>query len=116
MLGRYGGEEFALLLPGVTEEEALSRADRLRGAVGKIGFISPLGESFCGGCNRLRLTSDGNLRPCLLCDIELALLPALRAGEPILPILQQAVDAKPVGHQLAQTRQKMNRCMLQIGG
>ena len=89
---------------------------RLRGAVGKIGFISPLGESFCGGCNRLRLTSDGNLRPCLLCDIELALLPALRAGEPILPILQQAVDAKPVGHQLAQTRQKMNRCMLQIGG
>lgn len=33
VLGRYGGEEFALLLPGVTEEEALSRADRLRGAV-----------------------------------------------------------------------------------
>ncbi len=43
-------------------------------ARGTIGFINPLSESFCENCNRLRLTADGNLRPCLLSDVEVPLL------------------------------------------
>jgi cyclic pyranopterin phosphate synthase len=93
-----------------------AREFRLRGALGTIGFISPLGESFCGQCNRLRLTADGKLRPCLFSDIEVPLLPALRAGEPILPLLEKAVALKPEGHTLHANSLPLSRCMSQIGG
>lgn len=86
------------------------------GAQGRLGFISPLSEHFCQGCNRLRLTADGHLRPCLLSDAEIPLLPALRRGEEILPYLQQAVGMKPRGHELVQNHRPRNRCMTQIGG
>ena len=81
-----------------------------------MGFISPVSDHFCGECNRLRLTADGNLRPCLLSDLEIPLLPALRRGEPLLPILQQAVGMKPLGHELAHNHRPEGRCMIQIGG
>lgn len=48
----------------------LARAYRILGAPGTVGFISPLGEHFCTTCNRLRLTADGRLRPCLLLSDE----------------------------------------------
>ncbi len=88
----------------------------LTGGKGRVGFISPLSHHFCEECNRLRLTADGNFRPCLLQDIEVPLLPALRAGEPILPYLQKAIEAKPIGHELAMNHLPTGRCMLQIGG
>jgi cyclic pyranopterin phosphate synthase len=88
----------------------------LRGGAGSIGFISPLGESFCEDCNRLRLTADGYLRPCLMSDVEVNVLPALRAGEPVLPLLQQAAALKPEGHALAEHQAPAGRCMMQIGG
>ncbi len=93
-----------------------AREYRLPNGLGRIGFISPLGEHFCEHCNRLRLTADGALRPCLLSDVEVPLLPALRAGEPILPYLQQAVSLKPLGHELAQHHLPLSRGMFQIGG
>jgi len=89
---------------------------QIPGAKGTIGFINPLSKSFCVRCNRLRLTADGNLRPCLLSDGEVALLPALRAGEDILPLIRQAVAAKPSGHELARQHTPVGRCMTQIGG
>jgi GTP 3',8-cyclase len=89
---------------------------RLLGGLGKIGFISPLGEAFCDRCNRLRLTADGKLRPCLFSNIEVPLLPALRAGEPILPLIEEAVALKPSGHTLHQEPVFLGRCMAQIGG
>ncbi len=49
----------------------------LQGAVGKIGLISPLSRHFCARCNRLRVTSDGKLKPCLFSDAEVDLRPAL---------------------------------------
>lgn len=93
-----------------------SRAYKLRGAKGAIGFISPLGESFCEDCNRLRLTADGHLRPCLMSNVEVPVLPALRSGQPVLPLLQQAIDLKPQGHELAHHEAPSGRCMMQIGG
>ena len=63
-----------------------------------MGFISPVGDHFCQSCNRLRLTSDGYLRPCLLSDVEVPLREALRRGDPILPLIEQAVALKPEGH------------------
>lgn len=89
---------------------------RAEGAPGKIGFITPLGEMFCDQCNRLRLTADGHLKPCLLSDGEIDLLPALRAGEPIFPYMQQAVELKPQGHELLEKHLPAGRCMQQVGG
>ena len=82
-------------------------------------MISPVSDHFCEGCNRLRLTADGKLRPCLLDDGEVDLLPALRKGAPpadLAAFIEQAVANKPRQHQLAQGRAPHQRTMTQIGG
>src|SRR5574340_502079 len=90
---------------------------RIPGGKGKIGFISPLSEhTFCQRCNRLRLTADGFLRPCLMSNQEIPVLPALRSGEPVLPLLLQAVEEKPESHKLASEPAPEGRRMTQIGG
>ncbi len=83
---------------------------------GNIGFISPLSNHFCEQCNRLRLTADGSFRPCLLQDVEVPFLAAMRAGEPLLPYIQKAIMVKPLGHELSQAHLPAGRCMMQIGG
>ena len=93
-----------------------ARTFRIPGALGTVGFISPLGEHFCQNCNRLRLTADGFLRPCLLLDGEVNVREALRADEPLLPLIQKAVDAKPKGHELLSQHYPESRRMAQIGG
>jgi cyclic pyranopterin phosphate synthase len=109
-------EPLALVaLPGHLHDGP-AREFQIPGAQGRIGFISPLSEHFCEECNRLRLTADGAFRPCLLQDIEVPVLTAMRAGADVLPLMQQAVDAKPSGHELAQASLPRARCMLQIGG
>jgi cyclic pyranopterin phosphate synthase len=93
-----------------------ARTFRIPGALGTVGFISPLGEHFCQNCNRLRLTADGYLRPCLLLDGEVNVREAIRTGKPLLPFLQEAVDAKPQGHELLLQHYPESRRMAQIGG
>ncbi|XCN71471.1 MAG: GTP 3',8-cyclase MoaA [Candidatus Electrothrix aestuarii] len=73
------------------------------GAKGKIGFISPISHRFCDRCNRLRLTSEGMLRSCLLDDRETDLRSVLRQGgsdQDIQQALLAAVRNKPKGHQM----------------
>lgn len=89
---------------------------RLGEGEGRIGFISPIGERFCAACNRLRLTADGHLRPCLLSDIEVDIRDAVRQGRTLLPLFQQALMLKPQGHELDQSITPSGRCMMQIGG
>jgi cyclic pyranopterin phosphate synthase len=96
-----------------------ARYHRLPGANGTIGFVSPLSEHFCGACNRLRLTADGQLRPCLLSNHEIDLRAPLRSGaslEEIAAILERAVLAKPSGHHLDEHAAVEDRVMAQIGG
>ena len=93
-----------------------ARTFRIPSALGTVGFISPLGEHFCQNCNRLRLTADGHLRPCLLLDGEVNVREAIRKGQSLLPFLQQAVDAKPQGHELFLQHYPESRRMAQIGG
>ncbi len=88
----------------------------LEGGRGRIGFISPLSEHFCQQCNRMRLTADGSFRPCLLQDVEVPFLSALRSGEPVLPYLTKAMQSKPAGHELEQNHLPTLRGMNQIGG
>jgi cyclic pyranopterin phosphate synthase len=93
-----------------------SRTFCIPGALGTVGFISPVGEHFCKDCNRLRLTADGFLRPCLLLDGEFNVREALKAGAPLLPVIRQALDSKPEGHELYLSHFPESRRMAQIGG
>ncbi len=92
---------------------------RFPGARGTVGFISPLSEHFCFACNRLRLTVDGKLRPCLMSDEEVDLKDPLRRGaslEEIKGLIQQAVAAKPERHHLQEGVFPTGRTMCQVGG
>ncbi|MCK5123649.1 MAG: GTP 3',8-cyclase MoaA, partial [Dehalococcoidia bacterium] len=75
---------------------------RLAGAKGTIGFISPLTETFfCSQCNRMRLTPDGRLRPCLLGENEIDLKTPLRNDAPmdkLKRLILKAVASKPEHH------------------
>jgi len=93
-----------------------ARTFRLRGAQGTVGFIAPLGQRFCHACNRLRLTSDGRLRPCLLAGADLSIRGALRSGAPLEPLLLRAVAAKPEGHGLHRGWLANDLHMCEIGG
>lgn len=91
---------------------------RLPRALGTVGFIAPLSHPFCADCNRLRLTADGKLRPCLASDIEVDLLPALRGKDvkaDLATAFGQALYMKPAGHELW-ARHAHSRRMCQIGG
>ncbi|MFC1999947.1 GTP 3',8-cyclase MoaA [Chloroflexota bacterium] len=92
---------------------------KLPGASGTIGFITPVSEHFCFRCNRLRLTADGKLLPCLLSDQEIDLKRSLRKGasqEEIGDLVVKAIAAKPEGHRVEQQLVPRNRFMTQVGG
>jgi cyclic pyranopterin phosphate synthase len=96
-----------------------ARYYRIEGARGTLGFITPVSEHFCVHCNRLRLTADGQLRPCLLSDEEIDLGSALRRGADVPEIkrlLLEAIRSKPREHRLAGCVQPEKRAMSQIGG
>ena len=96
-----------------------ARYFRVRGAKGTLGFITPVSDHFCFRCNRLRLTADGQLRPCLLSDQEIDLRTPLRQGagvEEIKVLLLQGIERKPKEHHLDDCLQPKKRVMSQIGG
>ena len=98
-----------------------ARYYQFSGAKGTIGFITPMTEHFCHSCNRLRITSDGQLRPCLLADDEVNLKEALRNGasnDELKRLIQQAVNLKRKQHNLAGKLipETSGRPMCQIGG
>lgn len=70
-------------------------------AAGEIGFISAISHHFCPSCNRLRLTAEGRLRPCLFTDDEVDIKSPLRGGrgrEDLKEAFQQAIARKPRRH------------------
>lgn len=90
-------------------------------AQGTFGFITPISDHFCGVCNRLRLTADGKLRPCLLSANEIDIRTPLRNGagdRELAELFRAAVAAKPQGHSLCRASgfPDFGRTMSQIGG
>jgi len=106
------------------------------GAKGNIGFISPVSEKhFCESCNRMRLTADGKIRPCLLTDREVDLKSILRPDgrpqtgarpgpsgrgggddEALREGILEALRTKPDAHHLTDGNRPRRRKMIQIGG
>jgi cyclic pyranopterin phosphate synthase len=97
-----------------------ARLFRYGGAPGRLGVIPAVSSHFCGECNRLRVTADGRLRPCLFSDEEIDLKPVLRAGRdgrPLEELLLAAVGAKPEAHRIgADDFRPGGRRMQGIGG
>ncbi|MGH7457554.1 MAG: GTP 3',8-cyclase MoaA [Longimicrobiaceae bacterium] len=72
------------------------------GAPGTVGVITPMSHNYCESCNRMRLTADGQLRPCLFGWIQTDLRGPLRRGEAIEPAIRETLRVKPERHQLVQ--------------
>lgn len=94
---------------------------RLPRSHGVFGFITPMTEHFCHRCNRIRLTADGKLKPCLLANKEIDIKNALRGGNSdsiIAELFSQALQGKPRQHNLGIAREGTNlmRNMSQVGG
>jgi cyclic pyranopterin phosphate synthase len=92
---------------------------RFAKAKGTIGFITPISEHFCFQCNRMRLTADGKLRPCLLSDYEIDLKTPLRRGiskAGLKKLFKKAVAEKPLQHGLAEGKVPNGRPFSRVGG
>ena len=72
------------------------------GAPGTIGVITPMSHNYCDRCNRMRLTADGQLRPCLFGSMQANLRDPLRAGEDLVPHIVETLQTKPERHYLIQ--------------
>lgn len=100
-----------------------ARMFRIAGAAGRLGFITPISQHFCGICNRIRLTSDGKLRICLFDDREFNLRPLLRHAKitdgQIARVMRLALLRKPIGADLLANRKNVSiaeKKMQGIGG
>jgi len=108
------------LEPEPREPHATARVYRFADGQGRIGFINPVSEPFCGDCNRIRLTADGKLRTCLFSLNETDLREPLRAGasdDDLEEIIRAAVWRKELKHHVNEPGFiQPERSMSAIGG
>lgn len=87
---------------------------KIKGQRGRIGLISPISCSFCEDCNRIRLTSDGKLKPCLHSKDEINLKGL--SGEELEEVFKRGIFEKPEKHHLEDGKSESARDMNKIGG
>ncbi|MDD3213367.1 MAG: GTP 3',8-cyclase MoaA [Eubacteriales bacterium] len=95
-------------------DEGVARRYRLPGAMGTVGLIRPMSHAFCGACNRIRVTADGMLKPCLHSGTELDL--RALSGAALQARIAEGIGEKPPTHHLNDTGTETCRRMNQIGG
>ena len=107
------------LEPSISPHKGPAKMFRLKGGRGQVGFISPMSSHICYECNRLRLTADGKLKPCLFSDVEYDVRALLRGGAndaEIGAFIRHVVGAKPERKFESGTIKKCQRSMRHIGG
>ena len=115
-------EEFGELIPVDQTSDMAGPAEnfRLPRAQGVVGFIHAISGHFCDVCNRVRMTADGKIRPCLFSNLEVDFRETLRKGgsdEEISGLFDQVLGIKPEGHELDKySAEKMLTDMISIGG
>jgi len=103
------------LLPTKVRGAGPAKYYRFEGAKGTVGFIGPISEPFCKSCNRIRLSADGKLRPCLFADSGVDIMAPLRSGaghKEIRRLFEEVIVSRPEEHDLSIQGQGMFR----IGG
>lgn len=116
VLDRISRLGFLSPVPGPPRGNGPAQYYRLEGAAGSIGVITPMSHTYCGSCNRVRLTADGRLRTCLFGEHEVNFRDALRAGIPLAPLFRAALAAKPLEHNLLQMKVGGLRALSEVGG
>jgi cyclic pyranopterin phosphate synthase len=119
MLDMPGVRERLADFPADHDGHAAARYIPLANGTGDVGFISPMSNRFCDGCNRLRLTADGKIRACLPADDEVDIRDILRttgSDADIEQSLRHAVLMKPEVGVYNFEEQGRERSMVQIGG
>lgn len=108
------------LEPLPREPGATARVYRFSDGTGKVGFINPLSDPFCGDCNRIRITAEGRLRTCLFAHDETDLRAPLRNGagdDALRETIRNAVWRKELKHRVNEPGFRApQRTMSQIGG
>lgn len=103
--------------PGLTPapSSGVARRYRLPGARGTVGLIQPMSHRFCASCDRIRVTADGKLKPCLHSDQEIPLRGL--HGEALTAAIRAGIQAKPLRHHMEERgRSDSTRDMNEIGG
>jgi cyclic pyranopterin phosphate synthase len=113
--------EFGRLEPLPVDDPSQPATDyRFVDGVGTVGFINPVTQPFCGDCNRLRLTAEGQVRNCLFSTVEWDARAIMRSGgtnRELAELIMASVGAKKAGHGInSDTFLKPQRAMYQIGG
>ncbi|MGB5822992.1 MAG: GTP 3',8-cyclase MoaA [Proteocatella sp.] len=104
------------LRPMITDDpHAPTRYYKYGNAKGRVGFITAMSSHFCSQCNRIRLTSDGKLKPCLHSNQEIDLKKAIRNSDSLNDVIAGAIKCKPEKHHLVEN-QIIDRGMSRIGG
>jgi cyclic pyranopterin phosphate synthase len=85
-------EKYSTLRKVKDHKNDTSKTYEIPGFAGKLGFITSMTRNFCGTCNRLRITSDGNLKICLFGNAEVSLRDILRQSNNGEPIDEQAFE------------------------
>jgi molybdenum cofactor biosynthesis protein A len=108
------------LTPKETDLSAVAKDYSIADGRGSVSFISSMSDSFCGTCNRVRLTSDGSIKSCLFYPAETSLKDAMRAGasnDELRRLILQSMALKPEAHPPAdEIAAEENRTMIEIGG
>jgi len=115
--------ELEKLVPVAERHRGPATMYALAAGKGRLGVISPYSNHFCGSCNRLRLTSEGDLRTCLFSDRVFHLRKILRhprlKDEHVVRVVRTALKSKPIGHDLLAAKRERGVCstkMAAIGG
>jgi GTP 3',8-cyclase len=113
--------DFMRMVPLQAAASSTSRRYTFEDGIGELGFINPVSQPFCGTCNRIRLTADGQIRTCLFSIDEWDVRAALRRGasdEQLADLLIEAVSHKELKHKINEgdAFQRASRSMSQIGG
>lgn len=112
IIGRY-----PQLIPVNTEKSSTAELYKVSGAKGRVGFINPLSCKFCEACNRIRLTSEGGIKPCLHSEKEFNIRQYVDNEVLLTSALKDIIYNKPSEHHLEVDKlSKSKKMMFQIGG
>lgn len=113
-------ERIGALIPVKVRRSGPARYFRFEGAPGAVGFINAVSHQFCSECNRIRLTADGKLRPCLFSETEIDLKTPIRSGasdSEIERLIRLSIEVKPEKHDIGcREGTAFMRPMWRIGG
>lgn len=105
------------LLPVAEKGNGPAKYWKVPGALGKVGFITPISNKYCDTCSRIRLTANGELRPCLAYDVHVNMREAIckRDLSAIEEAFKKALEIKPKGHHWEEG-QTTHTVMSSLGG